>query len=307
MTTLIKVADMFAGLGGLTKGALLAGLSVVWAANHWPSAVHWHSENHPQTVHACQDLRQTDWRSVPKYDWLTGSSCCQGHFPNNRLLQSYDDSRATAWAFIEALEHSRARVCIIENIPEFLNWELYPAFKDAAWRLGYAISENVLDAADLEVPQHRRRLFLILTRSKAPLVLNLEKRPHVAVRNCLDLEAYPWSPVLRPGRSNNTIERVRAGYRDQGELFVMPYYSSGSGKTGRSIDRPLGTVTTRDRWAVVRGDFMRMVQPLELVRVMSFPGDYKIPKNKKLAVHLMGNAVPPVMAQRVFEEVARIA
>lgn len=35
MTTAI---DLFAGLGGWSTGARMAGVDVLWAANHWPDA-----------------------------------------------------------------------------------------------------------------------------------------------------------------------------------------------------------------------------------------------------------------------------
>ena len=42
--------DLFAGLGGWSTGARAAGVQVLWAANHWPVAVEWHSANHPDIV-----------------------------------------------------------------------------------------------------------------------------------------------------------------------------------------------------------------------------------------------------------------
>lgn len=36
--TKLKAIDLFAGAGGFTEGADLAGVSVVWAANHWDLA-----------------------------------------------------------------------------------------------------------------------------------------------------------------------------------------------------------------------------------------------------------------------------
>lgn len=53
--------DLFAGAGGFSTGAVMAGCSVAWAANHWPTAVEWHAATHPSTVHACQDLQQADF------------------------------------------------------------------------------------------------------------------------------------------------------------------------------------------------------------------------------------------------------
>lgn len=43
---------------GFSTGATMAGVQVVWAANHWPAAVQVHANNHPATQHACQDLQQ---------------------------------------------------------------------------------------------------------------------------------------------------------------------------------------------------------------------------------------------------------
>jgi hypothetical protein len=38
----MRCIDLFAGAGGFTEGARLAGARVVWAANHWPLAVQYH-------------------------------------------------------------------------------------------------------------------------------------------------------------------------------------------------------------------------------------------------------------------------
>ena len=48
----MRVADMFAGAGGFSTGAAMAGAEVVWAANHWRLAVDTHEANHPSTKHA---------------------------------------------------------------------------------------------------------------------------------------------------------------------------------------------------------------------------------------------------------------
>lgn len=64
----MKAIDLFAGAGGTTEGVKNAGLEVVWAANHDPVAVRFHSVNHPSTSHVCQDLHQADWSEVPERD-----------------------------------------------------------------------------------------------------------------------------------------------------------------------------------------------------------------------------------------------
>lgn len=64
----MRAIDLFAGAGGFSTGAVMAGCSVVWAANHWPEAVAVHADNHPHTEHACQDLHQANWSQVPAFD-----------------------------------------------------------------------------------------------------------------------------------------------------------------------------------------------------------------------------------------------
>ncbi|MFT9161614.1 MAG: DNA cytosine methyltransferase [Acetobacter sp.] len=80
----------------------------------------------------------------------------------------------------------------------------------------------------------------------------------------------------------------------------MPFYGSGSGETGRALDRPIGTITRLDRWAVVRGDDMRMLQPTELRAIMGFPGKYVLPPAQRPAIQLLGNAVVPWLAADVI-------
>ena len=81
-----------------------------------------------------------------------------------------------------------------------------------------------------------------------------------------------------------------------GHRFLAPYYSSGSGRTGRSIERPIGTIPTRDRWAVIQGDQMRMLAVPEAKAAMGFQRGYILPDNHAEAMHLLGNAVCPVVA-----------
>lgn len=293
---MLSCIDLFAGMGGFSTAARLAGCEVLWAANHNPDAVAWHAVNHPEAIHACQDLHQARWNDVPAHDLLLASPCCQGHSLARGKANGnpeHDESRSTAWAVVSALECLRPPMALVENVPEFLKWPLYPAWKMALEALGYAVSPHISDAADHGVAQNRVRMFVVLTRSTAPLTLKFDAKPSVAAGPFLDWGYHRWSPVLKPGRSEATIARWKSGRQRHGDRFVMPFYSSGSGLTGRSIDRPIGTLTTKDRWAVVDGDRMRILNRFEARDLMSFPSDTKLPDSHKLAMHLLGNAVCP--------------
>lgn len=300
----MRVIDLFAGAGGFSEGARLAGHTVVWAANHWQQAVDIHSLNHPGAEHVCQDLHQADWSQVPQFDLLLASPCCQGHSRARGAENGnpqHDASRSTAWAVVSAAEYHRPVAFVVENVPEFVRWSLYPAWRMAMESLGYCLTPMVLDAADSGVPQNRERLFVVGVRAGRPILLNLPQYDHVPASSFIDFGSGNWSKIDRPGRSGATLARIAAGRARFGERFVAPYYGTGSGQTGRSIHRPIGTITTRDRWAVVDGDRMRMLSKDECRAAMSFREDFILPKQHRPAVNMLGNAVAPKQAKNVIE------
>lgn len=304
----MKAIDLFAGAGGFSTGARMAGVSVVWAANHWPVAVGVHQLNHAEALHVCQDLHQAHWDEVPAHDLLLASPCCQGHSRARGKAHGnpqHDASRSTAWAVVSSLEYHRPAFGVVENVPEFMQWALFPAWAQALTALGYAISPTIIDAADHGVPQHRRRLFIVLSRSRCPMELDLPRRAHMPAAGIIDWSAGKWSSIDRPGRSAATLNRIANGRAAHGDRFLTAYY--GSERGGRSIDRPIGTITTRDRWAVINGDKMRMLNVAEARRAMGFPDDYALPEQSRLAMHLLGNAVCPPVAADVIEAIRRAA
>ena len=90
--------------------------------------------------------------------------------------------------------------------------------------------------------------------------------------------------------------------------FLVTYYSGGS--KGQRVDRPLRTITTKDRLGLVTiagtqyaivDIGMRMLQPHELKLAQGFPADYDLgpAETKEDQVRLIGNSVPPHVAAAV--------
>jgi DNA (cytosine-5)-methyltransferase 1 len=84
------------------------------------------------------------------------------------------------------------------------------------------------------------------------------------------------------------------------EHMLVPYYGNGA---PRSVDEPIGALTTRDRYALVRGEvdiddvLFRMLEPHEIGRAMSFADSYVVLGNKREKVRQYGNAVTPNAAE----------
>ena len=84
----------------------------------------------------------------------------------------------------------------------------------------------------------------------------------------------------------------------------MKYYGTA---TANSINEPLDTVTTKDRFLLIQPStgkvvaeldiLFRMLQPGELAAAMSFPKEYHFTGNRTEQVKQIGNAVPVSLAR----------
>lgn len=288
----MRAVDLFAGAGGMSEGARMAGVETVWAGNHWKAACEAYEVNHGIKP-VCQDLMQADWREVPVHDILLAAPACQGHTPARGKEKPHHDAlRNTAWAVVSCAEYHRPEFCVVENVPAFLDWLLYPAWELAMRKLGYQLTQVLIDAADHGVPQNRVRLFNVASRTRRRLKLEMPKREHRPIAEVIEWDKHKWVPVAE--KVEKTRARWQRGRKQFGERFVMPYYSSGSGLTGRSIHRPIGTITTTDRWAIVQGDMMRMLHVNEAKAAMGFKKEYWLPDSHREAMKMLGNGVSPV-------------
>lgn len=301
----MRVVDYFAGVGGFTEAARGAGAEVVCAINHWPRAVEAHRLNHPDVDARCEDLTRYDPRDLPAFDVLVASPACQGHSRARGVArggtrdQRWDPSRATAWSVIDTAETCRPRGVVVENVGDFLRWELFDLWRASLARLGYDVRHAVLDSSAWGVPQERLRVFVWAVRGKAAPPVEVPRASLVPVADVLDFDAGAWSLVSE--RVEATRARVARGRREFGARFVMAY--NGATLTGRSLARPIGTVTAADRWAVVDGDRMRMLRVEELRACMGFPARYLLPSSRSDATKMLGNAVVPSVARSVVRAV----
>ncbi len=241
---MLTVTDIFAGAGGSSTGmAVVPGVEIAVAANHWPLAVRVHAGNHQETEHMCVDLHMEDPRNFPRTDVLWASpECTKWSVANSEakalsvsmggdptlfdavpveLETGADDeisrSRLLMFDVLRFVEYHRYRFVVVENVVDIATQPKYAAawqsWRNGLRKLGYAyraLSVNSMHAqlGGLPAPQSRDRLYVVAWPEveRAP---DLERvvRPWAWCSRCDSLveSRQAW----KPGKS---VGRYRAQY-----------------------------------------------------------------------------------------------
>jgi DNA (cytosine-5)-methyltransferase 1 len=193
-------------------------------------------------------------------------------------------------------------------------WRRYKGFISKLEALGYNVQEEVLDAKDFGVAQTRRRLFILCDRENIPSKVRAIKngRPK-PVKQILDNDGrWKARPLLTDERAENTIVRYLTGLERVGESkpFLLVYYGSDGSGGWQRLERPLRTITTVNRFALVKHERgepkIRMLQVPELQRAMGFGTDFKLNGgSRRERIRLLGNAVCPPVVTAVIRALTR--
>jgi DNA (cytosine-5)-methyltransferase 1 len=329
-----SLMDLFAGCGAMTAGFEARGRFRSVFAVEWDAmAAETYRRNFGDHVVAAPI---EDVREFPVVDVVIGGPPCQGFSPLNMLGVGLE--RRSLWRqYLRALHAAQPSVFVMENVPELLRSAEYRAFAEAAHKQGYWVEGRVLNAADFGVPQRRRRAFVIGSREGAPRWPVPDHFPPDAV----PLGGKPWRtfrdavaglPLKPSGEGWHTGRNPRAmsleRYRtipNEGEgrfdlalrrpdITPACWLRKKSGSTdvfGRLWwDRPAYTIRT-EFYKPEKGRYLHPVEhrPItvrEAARCMSIPDSFELPTDQPMTAvaKQVGNAVPPLLAQRVAALIA---
>lgn len=307
----IRALDLFCGAGGSSWGAREAGIEIVAAFDLWPLAGEAHLANFPEVEFIGGRLENLDLSDLKKrfgkIDLILASPECTNHSPAKGNKPRSEESKDTAFQVVRFAKVFEPRWIVIENVVNMRRWSRYSEFKNELEILGYKLRDQILNAAEFGVPQSRRRLFLLADRIEEPSKTISKTRIVRKVESVVDLNgSYQWSPLKSPTRAKATIQRAKRGIEKVGNKkpFLLVYYGSDGGGGWQRLNRPLRTITTVDRFALLKpdpkhGHVMRMLQVPELQAAMGMPKTMKFETGtRRDRIKMIGNAVcPPVMKQ----------
>jgi DNA (cytosine-5)-methyltransferase 1 len=208
----IRVAELFAGVGGFRKGLEGEDYEFVFS-NQWePNEIkQWASKiyvNHfGETGHSNDNIQDitssTDTiREIPDHELLVGGFPCQDYSVARTISGELgiEGLKGRLWLDIERIireKKPRPKVIMLENVPRLLNSPAnsrglnFSIILNNLLDLGYDVEWRVINAADYGMPQKRKRVFILAYREKEVAI------PH-------DRRRGPLSMWLLGKSSNNT-------------------------------------------------------------------------------------------------------
>lgn len=165
--------DLFAGAGGLSLGAEMAGISMRYAVEADAYAAASYKRNFKNATVFCEDIRKlsADKLNTQSVFIIMGGPPCQGFSlsntktrdmsnPNNRMFEEFlrfVDKIAPTWFVFENVYG----LTKFKNGEENIQNHIENRFRD----IGYTVKSKILYASDFGVPQRRNRLFIVGNRN----------------------------------------------------------------------------------------------------------------------------------------------
>ena len=161
--------DLFSGAGGMSLGALNAGIDVQQVVELDKYAASTYLENHtPKYGLFNDDIRKFKSSKIKHRDneglIIFGGPPCQGFSTSNqRTRSSSNDNNWLFEEFVRLVEEYRPDWFVFENVKGILETEggvFVQRIIERFEKLGFTTSAKLLSAADFGVPQKRNRYFI---------------------------------------------------------------------------------------------------------------------------------------------------
>jgi len=168
----LKVAELFAGVGGFRLGLESADHETVWA-NQWePKTKVQHAydcyvKNFGDFENLNKDINKIDEKWIPDHDLLVGGFPCQDYSVATVSAKGIKGKKGVLWWDIHRIiTEKEPQLILLENVDRLLNSPVLQRGRDFAVMLGclrdngYVVEWRVINAGDYGFPQKRRRVFI---------------------------------------------------------------------------------------------------------------------------------------------------
>lgn len=317
-----QAIDLFSGVGGLSLGLHEAGWDVIAGFEIDDAAVDSYKANFPDSDIYHEDVKQVDFSTFKGIGLVAGGPPCQPFSVAGKMLAK-KDPRDMVPQFIRAVDQARPLAFMMENVPGLMtkrNFRYSERIAAELSDLGYLVFIKVLTAYEYGVPQNRKRVFFVGFREDIPFGFPLpthgpdEKNDYLtsgeALKDVPEDEPnrakinYAQKPVLRPSPfAGMLVNGQGRPINLKGPSHTIP--ATAGGNRTHIVD-PDGILVEyhdhlRSGGKPRKGqvDGVRRLTVKESARIQSFPDEFQLIGKRSAQYRLVGNAVPPLLAEVV--------
>ena len=273
-------------------------------------------------------------------DIVIGGPPCQGFSLSG--FRNFDDPRNKLYlSYMRLVKEIQPRAFVIENVPGLVGLfegkvkdNIIARFSE----MGYVVKFKILCAADYGVPQNRKRVVFVGMKEGEkeftyPLPRNtivtcemaLSDLPSLEKELGAEVQAYTmpaqneYQRMMR-SQSNELFNHVAATHSEKVQHIISLVPDGGNYKdlppeyrnsrnfhvawTRFASGKPAPTIDTGHRHHF-HYKFNRVPTVRECARIQSFPDCFHFQGNKSQQFRQVGNAVPPLMARAIAEELLK--
>lgn len=335
----INVFDFFSGCGGTSSGLSSAGFDIKFALDNDPFAIETFKTNFPKAITVVRDIQDVEpdflesliaSRKSPLL--FCGCAPCQPFSKQNNNKTKNDPRKNLLTEFSRFIEYWLPEYILVENVPGMQKLKEkgpFHKFLKKLRDLKYDFEYAVLPACGFGVPQKRERLVLIASLCGK---ISLPKFTHGPATNNSYSKVEDWISglsVIKAGEacskdpdhqtaklSEKNLRRIRAtpeggGRESWPKSLWLDCHKKHDGHTdvyGRLHWKKLASGLTTRCISLSNGRFGhpsqdRAISIREAACLQTFPRNYHFRGNLSSKARQIGNAVPPLMAQRIAETI----
>lgn len=329
-----EVVDLFCGAGALSHGLRLAGLKILAGYDVDARCQHAFEKNNDASFFT-RDVAKLTSREVKAHfsgklpTVVAGCAPCQP-FSSYKQRYEVDPQWSLVAKFAKIAVGADPDFITMENVPSLLRYRdgsVFAEFCQILEAAGYAVAWDIAKCEEFGVPQKRRRLVVIASKSGVKVELKKSGDAPLSVRQAIgDL------PKLKAGQQDLidplhscsnlnelNMRRIKASssggtWRDWPVELRSPCHVRPSGKTYPGVyarmewDKPSPTMTTQcygfGNGRFGHPDQDRAISLREAALLQSFPRNYRFLKHGDPVSFTelgrwIGNAVPVKLAEAI--------
>lgn len=338
----MNVIDLFCGCGGLSYGFEKAGYNILLGIDNDKMALKTFEYNHHNSKSICGDVTQIGYKEIKKVignkkiDVIIGGPPCQGMSLSGP--RQFDDPRNKLYlSYIRLVNEIRPKAFVIENVPGLISLfggQIKENIITKFSQMGYDIKYKIVCSADYGVPQMRKRVIFVGVKGKNDFVYPKENKNYVTCEMALsdlpslvdtigeehmDYVKQPQNNYQKLMRFNSfeVLNHIAANHSEKVKHIISLVPDGGNYKnlpeeyrlsrnfhvawTRFNSQKPAPTIDTGHRHHF-HYKYNRVPTVRECARLQSFPDDFVFWGNKTQQFRQVGNAVPPLMAQAIAEQ-----